>query len=95
MSTAQTTAQPRSLAEVRNSLRINWYRCPVEPATLRRLMQRSDLQGWLQAGGHLLLFLATGTLTYLLFAQRHLARLCASAHRARHRRRVLQGSRHP
>ena len=43
-----------SLAEVRNSLRINWYRCPVEPATLRRLMQRSDLQGWLQAGGHCL-----------------------------------------
>ena len=68
MSTARTAAQPPSLAEVRNSLRIKWYRCPVEPATLRRLMQRSDLQGWLQAGGHLLLFLATGTLTYLLFA---------------------------
>ena len=68
MSTVQTAAQPRSLAEVRNSLRINWYRCPVEPATLRRLMQRSDLQAWLQAGGHLLLFLATGTLAWLLFA---------------------------
>ena len=68
MSTARSAAQPRSLAEVRSSLRINWYRCPVEPATLRRLMQRSDLQGWLQAGGHLLLFLATGSLTYLLFA---------------------------
>ena len=68
MSMAQSAGQPRSLAEVRNSLRINWYRCPVEPATLRRLMQRSDLQGWLQAGGHLLLYLATGTLTYLLFA---------------------------
>ena len=68
MSTARTAAQPPSLAEVRNSLRIKWYRCPVEPATLRRLMQRSDLQGWLQAGGHLLLYLATGALTYLLFA---------------------------
>ena len=34
-------------------------------------MQRSDLQGWLQAGGHLLLFIATGTLTYLLFAVSH------------------------
>ena len=68
MSTAQSVGQPRSLAEVRKGLRIKWYRCPVEPATLRRLMQRSDLQGWLQAGGHLLLFIATGTLTWLLFA---------------------------
>ena len=68
MSTAQSAAQHPSLEEVRNSLRIRWYRCPIEPATLRRLMQRSDLQGWLQAGGHLLLFIATGTLTYLLFA---------------------------
>ena len=68
MSTLQAETQHRPLAEVRKSLRIGWYRCPIEPATLRRLMQRSDLQGWLQAGGHLLLFLATGTLTYLLFA---------------------------
>ena len=68
MSPLQAETQHRPLAEVRKSLRIGWYRCPIEPATLRRLMQRSDLQGWLQAGGHLLLFLATGTLTYLLFA---------------------------
>ena len=52
------------LDEVRGSLRVAWYRSPVEPATLRRLMQRSDLQGWLQAGGHLALAAATGALAW-------------------------------
>ena len=56
------------LAEVRGHLRVAWYRTRIEPATLRRLMTRSDLQGWLQAGGHLLLYLATGALTFWLWA---------------------------
>ena len=38
------------LAAVRGHLRVKWYRSPIEPATLRGLMQRSDLQGWLQGG---------------------------------------------
>ena len=58
------------LAHVRKNLKIRWYRCSIEPDLLRRLTQRSDLQGWLQAGGHFLLFVATGTLSYLLFANR-------------------------
>ena len=64
----QSAADHPPLAELCKGLRIGWYRCPIAPATLRRLMQRSDLHGWLQAGGHLLLFIATGTLTSLLFA---------------------------
>ncbi len=42
--------------------RIKWYRTPVEKSEMKRLMQRSDLLGTLQAGGFLLLafsFLAT------------------------------------
>ena len=57
------------MAEVRDHLRVKWYRSPIEPATLRRLMQRSDLQGWLQAGGHLALAVATGALVWWCWAR--------------------------
>ena len=57
------------LAEVRGHLRVKWHRSPIEPATLRRLMQRSDLQGWLQAGGHLALGVATGALVWWCWAR--------------------------
>ena len=35
----------------------------------RELHKRSDLQGWFQAGGHLVLFACTGALAYLLWSQ--------------------------
>jgi fatty acid desaturase len=57
------------LAEVRKTLRVDWYRCPIEGAKLRELSKRSDLQGWIQAGGHLALFILTGTLVYVFWAQ--------------------------
>lgn len=53
------------LSEVRKTLRVNWYRCPIEPADLRELLKRSDRQGFLQAGGHLAIWLCTGSLVYL------------------------------
>ncbi|MGI9449915.1 MAG: fatty acid desaturase [Geminicoccaceae bacterium] len=56
------------LSEVRKSLRVDWYRCPMEPGKLRELSQRSDAQGWFQAGGHLALFALTGTLVYLFWS---------------------------
>ncbi len=59
------------LSDVRKSLRVKWYRCPIEPARLRELSKRSDLQGWIQAGGHLALFAATGTLVYLFWSQQN------------------------
>ena len=57
------------LFEVRKTLRVEWYRCPIEGAKLRELSKRSDLQGWIQAGGHLALFAVTGTLVYIFWAQ--------------------------
>ena len=59
----------RPLAEVRKTRRVDWYRCPIDSARLRALSRRSDLQGWLQAGGHLALFGVTGALVYVFWAQ--------------------------
>jgi fatty acid desaturase len=57
------------LAEVRKSLRVKWYRSPIEFATLRELSKRSDVQGWFQAGGHLVLWACTGALVVLFWSQ--------------------------
>jgi fatty acid desaturase len=57
------------LAEVRKTLRVDWYRCRIEHAKLRELSKRSDLQGGFQAGGHLALFAVTGALAYLFWSQ--------------------------
>lgn len=59
----------KPLAEVRKTLRVDWYRCPIPGAKLRELSKRSDAQGFLQAGGHLGLFIATGALTYFFWSQ--------------------------
>lgn len=56
------------LEQVRQDLRVEWYRCPIDHGRLRELSRRSDLQGWLQAGGHLLAFACTGTLVYLTWS---------------------------
>lgn len=59
----------KPLAEVRKTLRVEWYRSPIEGAKLRELSKRSDLQGWFQAGGHLALFATTGIVTYFFWSQ--------------------------
>lgn len=59
-----------SLQEVRKSFKVSWYRCPIEPAALRDLTRRSDLQGFLQAIGHLLIIGLTGFLTCWFFSHR-------------------------
>ncbi|GIR54410.1 MAG: hypothetical protein CM15mP62_18810 [Rhodospirillaceae bacterium] len=51
-----TVTTRRSLLEVRKTLRPNWYRCPIDPAAFRELMEPCDYKGWLQAGGHLVIF---------------------------------------
>ena len=63
------TAAYEPLADVRKTFRVDWYRCPIDQAALRTLMRRSDLQGWLQAGGHLALFGCTALLTTFFFLQ--------------------------
>ena len=51
----------------RKDVRINWYRCKVDPKVMTELMQCSDFQGFRQALGHLGLWCATGILAYLAF----------------------------
>jgi fatty acid desaturase len=57
------------LKEVRRTMRVRWYRSPIDPTVLRGLMQRSDLKGWFQSVGPLLLLAASGLLTWHLFAR--------------------------
>ena len=68
----------RPLAQVSSDLRVVWYRSPVDPAQLRTLMQRSDAQGWLQAGGHLAMFAGTGLLVYFYWAHHFWAAFAAA-----------------
>jgi fatty acid desaturase len=51
----------------RKDAKINWYRCQIDPKLMSQLMECSDWQGFKQAGGHLALWITTGTLAYLAF----------------------------
>ena len=57
------------LADVRRTLRVKWYRSPIDPGLLRQFMRRSDLQGWWQALGVIGYLAGTALLTYHFFAQ--------------------------
>ena len=57
------------LAEVREKLKVQWYRSRLDPARFRELSRSSDAKGWFQAAGHLLLFVLTGTAVYLAWSQ--------------------------
>ncbi|MEO1248252.1 MAG: fatty acid desaturase [Pseudomonadota bacterium] len=59
------------LSDVRKSLRVSWYRCPIDKTKLSELSTRSDAQGWFQAGGHLALFATTGALVFLFWSQQN------------------------
>ena len=52
------------LSDVRETMNVQWYRSPMPPERFRALSRRSDAKGWMQAGGHLALFAATGLLVY-------------------------------
>ena len=55
------------MSEIKNHLKINWYRCPIEKKTLKNLSQRDDLQGFFYAIGHLSLWGALGILTFYFY----------------------------
>ena len=55
------------MKEVREKFKVAWYRSPVEPGTLKELTRRSDLHGWLQTGGNLLLLAVTAAATWIFF----------------------------
>ena len=57
------------LADVRGTLRVRWYRSPIDPGMLRQLMRRSDLQGWWQALGVIGYLAGTALVTYHFFAR--------------------------
>ena len=57
--------------DVKKFKRIKWYRSPIDNKELRRYTRRSNLLGSFQAIGHLVLLIATGTITYYFFNQRN------------------------
>jgi len=64
---AETNYPP--LSDVRKTLRVKWYRSPVDHKRLRALSIRTDKQGWKQAGGHTLLYVGLASLTTVLWFQ--------------------------
>ncbi len=73
MTTTETTENQTypPLAQVKQALRVKWYRCPVDHERLRALCTRSDKQGWKQAGGHTALYVALAGLTVVFWLQQH------------------------
>ncbi len=61
------STQTEPLDQLFKSYKIDWYRCPIERAALRKLAQRSDVQGLFQAVGHLALAAVTAALTFVFF----------------------------
>lgn len=67
ISTASPVREP--LGAVRKSLRIKWYRSPIDKPTLFSLMERSNRKGLTHALGHLGLLVALGALAAVAFEQ--------------------------
>ena len=57
------------MAEVRKTLNVQWYRCPIDRSVLRRLSKPNDVQGFIQAGGHLLLWCLSAALSFVFYLQ--------------------------
>ncbi len=57
------------LNEATEGLRIKWYRTPIEKDELHKLLQRSDLRGWLQVLGVFGYCIVTAALTTYFFYQ--------------------------
>ena len=57
------------LEKVRKELKVKWQRPRINTEKLRQLNERSDAQGWFQTGGHLLMWLVTGTFAYYFWSQ--------------------------
>ena len=59
----------RPLSEATGDMKVRWYRTKLPPDRFQELSRRSDAKGWVQAGGHLLLFCLTGSLVYISWAE--------------------------
>jgi fatty acid desaturase len=60
----------KPITEVRETLKVAWYRCPIAAAELRGLTQRSDAKGAFQAIGFLVLVVALAVVTWHFYALR-------------------------
>ena len=58
-----------ALSDVRKTLRVKWYRCPISHERLRELSTRSNKKGWIQAGGHLGVYFLLAALTVMFWSQ--------------------------
>ncbi len=69
MTETRTTrpAQWPPLAEVRKSMRVKWYRSPIDKPTLWQLMERSNRRGFRQSLGHLGLIVGLAALVAVSF----------------------------
>ena len=56
------------LSEARDALNVQWYRSAMEPQRFRELSRRNNLEGWIQAGGHLALFMSRCVAVYFAYA---------------------------
>ena len=66
------------LEKVRKELKVKWLRPRIDQEKLRQLSQRSDLQGWFQAGGHLGIWMITGVFVYYFQMQNNWIALCVT-----------------
>ena len=57
--------------EHKHNLRVQWYRCPIEPEKLRELTRRSDIKGFLFVIGQLILFGGTAYLAHYFFVRQN------------------------
>ena len=63
------STKSESLDELFRNFKVDWYRCPIDRATLRDAMRKSDLQGLFQAVGHLMLAACPAALTIYFYLQ--------------------------
>lgn len=59
------------MSEKRQPRRIKWYRSPVDPADMARLLQRSDWRGMMQTIGFLAVLICTGGLAWFAVGRAH------------------------
>ena len=69
MSTPLQTTTAEQAAGGRRARAVNWYRTALPAETLKRLHERSDFWGWLQAGGYFAVLVASGSLAW--YSVRH------------------------
>jgi len=55
------------MGEVRKTLKVDWYRCPIDKEVLRELSKPDDAKGYFQALGHLGLWCFTGITAFIFF----------------------------